>query len=108
MKLLLDQNLSPRLVNRLASVYLDMSHVALVGLDRASDAEVWEYARANDYIIETKDSDFNDISLLRGAPPQIIWLRLGDCTTDAVSCGGLVDERPPVYAHPRRFASFPG
>ena len=84
MKLLLDQNLSPRLVNRLASVYLDMSHVALVGLDRASDAEVWEYARANDYIIETKDSDFNDISLLRGAPPQIIWLRLGNCTTDAV------------------------
>ena len=84
MKLLLDQNLSPRLVNRLASVYLDMSHVALVGLDRASDAEVWEYARANDYIIVTKDSDFNDMSLLRGAPPQIIWLRLGNCTTDMV------------------------
>lgn len=84
MKLLLDQNLSPRLVNRLASVYLDISHVSLIGLDRASDIAVWEYAQANDYIIVTKDSDFNDLSVMRGSPPKVLWLRLGNCTTNTV------------------------
>ncbi|HEX5548075.1 MAG TPA: DUF5615 family PIN-like protein [Ktedonobacterales bacterium] len=84
MKLLLDQNLSPRLIGRLAGLYPGISHVSLVGLDRASDSAVWDYAKANDFAIVTKDSDFNDMSLLRGVPPKVIWLRLGNCTTDMV------------------------
>jgi predicted nuclease of predicted toxin-antitoxin system len=82
MKLLLDQNLSPRLIARLTSVYPGISHVSLVGLDRAPDSAVWDYARANGFAIVTKDSDFNDMSVLRGVPPKVIWLRLGNCTTD--------------------------
>ena len=81
MKLFFDHNLSPRLVQRLADCYPDASHVALVGLERASDMTVWTYAQSNDYIIVTKDSDFNDISVLRGFPPKVIWLQLGNCTT---------------------------
>ena len=84
MKLLLDQNLSPHLVNRLAGVYPGIGHVSLIGLDRASDIAVWEYARANDYLIVTKDSDFNDLSVMRGAPPKVLWLWLGNCTTNTV------------------------
>ena len=44
MKLLFDHDLSPRLVRRLADLYPNASHVALVGLDRATDLAVWTYA----------------------------------------------------------------
>jgi len=80
-KLLFDHNLSPRLVNRLADLYPDASHTSLAGLDRAADIVVWLYAQAHDYTIVTKDADFSDVSVLRGFPPRVIWLRLGNCTT---------------------------
>ena len=83
MKLLLDQNISPRLVERLIDIF-PTSHVSSLGLERASDEEVWVYSHENDYIIVTKDSDFNDLAVLRGFPPKVIWLRLGNCTTDQV------------------------
>jgi predicted nuclease of predicted toxin-antitoxin system len=53
-KLLLDQNLSPRLVNRLVDLYPDSSHVYLIGLDTAPDLIIWEYARDNEFIIVTR------------------------------------------------------
>lgn len=81
MRLLFDQNLSRRLVSRLADIYPESSHVALIGMDRASDEAVWEYARTKGYVIVTKDADFIDWSVLRGSPPKVIWLRLGNCTT---------------------------
>jgi predicted nuclease of predicted toxin-antitoxin system len=81
MKLFFDHNLSPRLVQRLVDLYPSASHIALVGLERASDTLVWTYAQTNDYVIVTKDSDFNDLSVLRGFPPKVIWLQLGNCTT---------------------------
>jgi len=55
MKLPFDHNLSPHLVRRLSDVYPDTGHVFLIGLDRASDMAVWNYAQTNDYIIVTKD-----------------------------------------------------
>jgi predicted nuclease of predicted toxin-antitoxin system len=81
MKLFFDHNLSPRLVARLADLYPNASHVVFVGLDRASDSTVWSYAQTNNYTIVTKDSDFSDMSVLRGFPPKVIWLQLGNCTT---------------------------
>jgi predicted nuclease of predicted toxin-antitoxin system len=84
MKLLLDHNVSPRLVARLVDLYPNASHVSLVGLDRASDQEVWNYAGAHDYVIVTKDSDFDDLSLVLGFPPKVIWLRIGNCTTQHI------------------------
>ena len=80
-KLLLDQNLSPRLVPRLSDLYPESTHVSVAGLGEAADGEVWAYARAGGFVIVTKDSDFNDMSVLRGFPPKVIWLRLGNCTT---------------------------
>ena len=77
MKLLFDHNLSSRLVQRLADIYADTSHVALVGLERASDADVWAYAATRGYTIVTKDSDFNDMSVIRGYPPKAFGCRLG-------------------------------
>jgi len=84
MKLLFDHNLSRKLVTRLADLFPDSNHVALIGLDRAEDLAIWSFARGNGYMIVTKDSDFNDVSILRGVPPKIIWLRIGNCTTTQI------------------------
>ncbi len=82
MKLLFfDAMLSARLVNYLANVFPGASPVELVGLDRATDREVWEYARNHDFIVVTKDEDFSEMALVLGAPPQVVWIRRGNCST---------------------------
>ena len=93
MKLLFDHNLSPRLVDLLSDLYPQSNHVATIGLDTASDHAVWTCAREHGFIIVTKDSDFNDLTVLRGYPPKILWLRMGNCTTRQV-------ERALRAAHP--------
>jgi predicted nuclease of predicted toxin-antitoxin system len=84
MKLLFDHNLSPRLVTRLADVFPNASHTAFRELGEAPDSVVWAFARSNDYTIVTKDSDFADLSILHGAPPKVIILRIGNCTTTQI------------------------
>ena len=84
MKLLFDQNLSPRLARRLVDLYPDSAHVSEFGLGQAQDVEVWDHARHEDFLIVSKDSDFNDLSLLRGFPPKVVWIRRGNCTTQEI------------------------
>lgn len=84
MKLLLDQNLSPRLVHRLAIEYPGSAHVSMLGLDQALDADVWTFARMHGFAIVTKDADFSEMSLLQGFPPKVIWLRVGNCSMQTV------------------------
>lgn len=84
MKLLFDQNLSPKLILRLADLFPGSDHVQSVGLDRANDDQVWEYARLNAFAVVTKDEDYNTLSVVRGCPPKVIWLQLGNCTTTQV------------------------
>ncbi len=84
MKLLFDQNLSYRLVTQLHQDYPGSIHVREVGLVAAPDAELWSFAATNGYTIVSKDSDFQQRALLRGHPPKIIWLRLGNCATAAI------------------------
>jgi predicted nuclease of predicted toxin-antitoxin system len=84
MKLLFDQNLSPKLVNRLADLFPSSSHVQSIGLDCADDDHVWEHSLLNGFTIVTKDEDYNNLSVVRGHPPKIIWLQLGNCTTAQV------------------------
>ena len=83
-KLLFDHNLAPGLVKRLGDIHRDSAHVTLLGLDAASDATVWEQARAEGYTIVTKDADYADLGMLRGIPPKVIWVRIGNCTTRQV------------------------
>ncbi len=80
MKLLLDQNLSHRLAGRLDDLFPQSTHVRLVQLDRASDDKLWEYAKSNGYCIVTQDADFAERSRLYGSPPNVVWLRCGNCT----------------------------
>jgi predicted nuclease of predicted toxin-antitoxin system len=81
LKLLFDENLSPLLTQRLGDLYPDSSHVELSGLLSADDRDVWDFAREQGFVIVTKDSDFSELSVLRGSPPKVIWLRIGNCTT---------------------------
>jgi len=81
MKLLFDQNLSPRLVARLADCYPGSAHVSEVGLDRALDVEVWEFARGHGYVLVSKDADFAEMSTLYGFPPKVVWIGRGNCST---------------------------
>lgn len=79
MKLLFDQNLSPRLPLDLADIYPDSVHVREIQMCEATDTQIWEYARVHDFAIVSKDSDFQSRSLLYGSPPKFIWLRVGNC-----------------------------
>ena len=85
MKLLFDQNLSHRLVEVLSQEFSGSVHVRTVGLEAASDQAVWEFARTGGYVILSKDSDFHQMSFLFGAPPKVVWIRKGNCSTDAIA-----------------------
>lgn len=95
-RLLLDENLSPRLVSRLAAAYPGSQHVRQVGLQASSDQAIWEYAKAESYVIVTKDDDFSRLSFLRGAPPKVIWLLVGNAGTEPVAT--LLDFSQPTVA----------
>jgi len=83
-RLLLDQNLSHRLVRSLSEVFPNSVHVRDVGLARADDDAVWAYALEHDLIIVPKDSDFRQRSFLHGAPPKVVWIRRGNCSTQEI------------------------
>ena len=81
MKLLFDQNLSHKLVRRLADLFPDSVHVREVGLKEAGDPVVWAYAQDHGLMVVSKDSDFHQRSFLYGYPPKVVWVRLGNCST---------------------------
>ncbi len=84
MKLLFDQNLSPELVETLADLHPGSEHVQGHGLGTAVDRDVWAYAKLHGFLVVSKDADFYERSARLGAPPKVIWIRLGNCTTAAV------------------------
>ena len=84
MKLLFDQNLSPRLAGYYKDYFSDSTHLSDIGLDAAEDLIIWNFARSNNYTIVTKDSDFNNIVSLFGFPSKVIWIRKGNCTTQQI------------------------
>jgi len=97
LKLLFDHNLSHKLPARLADVFPDSTQTRLLDFARAKDPEIWFYARTHDFMIVSKDNDFAELAVLRGAPPKVIWLRIGNCSSRAVeqllrSHAALIDE----------------
>lgn len=78
MKLLLDQNISFRIANKIQDIFPGSGQVSELGLENSKDSQIWKFARENGYAIVTFDSDFYDLGLLQGASPKVIWLRLGN------------------------------
>ena len=85
MKLLFDEQLSPRLAKQVQGAFPGSMHVHDLGLGSADDRVVFAHARAHAFVVVTKDSDFADLAFALGTPPQGIWLRLGNCSTAAIS-----------------------
>lgn len=85
MNLLLDQNISFRIVRKIRDKFPNAVQVREAGLEGCSDTEIWDFCKKNKYAIVTFDSDFFDFTVLRGHPPKVIWIRTGNRSTEALS-----------------------
>lgn len=92
MKLLLDENLSRRLVPVLEATFPGTQHVDDVGLHSAPDVAIWDFAGRESFALVSKDDDFRQLSLLRGAPPKVLVLAVGNGGNAAV-LSVLLDNR---------------
>ena len=78
MTLLFDENLSPRLIPRLAELFPSAIHVRDIGLKQSSDDDIWNYAKLHDGVIFTTDDDFRRRALTLGPPPKVILMERCD------------------------------
>jgi predicted nuclease of predicted toxin-antitoxin system len=85
LKLLVDENLPPRLAEDLTDLFPDSVHVRSVGLSSTADSSIWEYAKAHGFTFLTRDKDFANLSMTRGAPPKVILLKVGNCSTSRLA-----------------------
>lgn len=85
MKLLLDENLSHRLVVRLAEAFPGTASVDQIGLRGQPDTAIWDYAADQGFVIVSKDDDFRQLSFFRGYPPKVVWLVVGNAGTDPIA-----------------------
>lgn len=83
-RLLLDQNLSFKICKGIKDIFSETKHVSDLKLESCSDIDIWNYSKSNNYCIVTFDSDFIDLSVLDGFPPKIIWLLVGNSSTDTI------------------------
>jgi len=83
-KLLFDQNLSHWLCRAVADVFPGARHVRDIGFREARDTTIWDYAAQYGFAIVTKDADFRQRSFLEGLPPKVIWVRLGNCSSQDI------------------------
>ncbi|MCL4849636.1 MAG: DUF5615 family PIN-like protein [Acidobacteria bacterium] len=84
MRFLVDENLSPRLVGVLSESFPGTVHVETLHLRGVDDARLWATAREGGFVILTKDDDFNARSVLYGAPPKVVHLRVGNAETATI------------------------
>jgi len=75
MKLLLDENLSRRIVPFLQHAFPGSTQVALLGLQSATDQDIWNRAKSDGYVVVTRDADFQELALVWGSPPKVVRLR---------------------------------
>ena len=94
MKLLLDENLSRRLVTALQEHFPGSSQLALLGLERASDPQLCDYAARYGFVICSKDDDFRRLVAARGYRPRLIHVALGNASNDAVLAALLAAADP--------------
>lgn len=82
--LLFDQNISYKIAKKVEDVFPGAKHLSDIRLEGSKDIDIWEFAKNNNFCIVTFDFDFIDISTLKGSPPKIILLRLGNSTTEKI------------------------
>ena len=85
MKLLLDENVSDRIVDRIADRFPGSAHIKSLGLKEADDRVIWDWAKQHGFAIASKDTDFYQRAIVLGHPPKFIWLRVGNCPTSLIT-----------------------
>jgi predicted nuclease of predicted toxin-antitoxin system len=85
MRLLFAEQLSDALPAVLADVFPGSLHVRTLAGIGVPDERVWQLAIEHACLLVSKDEDFHRLSVLRGAPPKVVWLRLGNCRTEAAA-----------------------
>lgn len=76
--LLLDENLSPKLVARINKIYPGSLHVLHAKLDNSPDIEIWRYAKKQQMTIVSKDKDFLHYANQHGCPPKLVYINTGN------------------------------
>ena len=70
-KLLLDENLSDRIVPQILDLYPDSTHVKSHKLVHADDTLIWSFAQQNGFTIVSKDADFTSAAWSSGIRPSL-------------------------------------
>ena len=96
-ELLIDENLSARLAVRLGSIFVGSAHVDHLDLRGQPDEAIWAYARSHGFSIVSKDADFADMSFVRGSPPKVVLLRVGNAGTQQIEA--LLRRSAPMLEH---------
>jgi predicted nuclease of predicted toxin-antitoxin system len=65
-------------------VYPASAHVGDLGLLGTPDRTIWQHAKDGGFVLVSKDEDFHRLSIFHGPPPKVIWIRLGNCSTEDI------------------------
>ncbi len=84
MKLLFDENISWRIVKKVQDVFPLSEHVTNIQPKLIDDLSIFYHARNENFLIVTCDEDFRELQSINGFPPKIIWLRMGNTSTQRV------------------------
>jgi predicted nuclease of predicted toxin-antitoxin system len=83
-KILFDENLSPKLVQLLADLFPGSESVLDVGLAATPDSEILKHAVRGGFCVATKDRGYRRMALAPESP-KIIWIRAGNCGTRQIA-----------------------
>lgn len=95
MRLLFDQNISFRIISKVKETFPEAKQVKQLGIENYSDIEIWNFAKKNEYTIVTFDSYFFDVANIKGHPPKIIWLRIGNTNTSIIA--DLINKKNTIF-----------
>jgi len=96
MKILLDANISWKLIKTLKPVFGECTHVDLAGLRiPAKDKHIWDFALTNGYIIITKDEDFLSLLESKGFPPKVVLIKTGNNSSKLLA-DLLIESKPKI------------
>ena len=56
-----------------------------INMRGATDEAIWSFARDHGFTLVSKDDDFRSLALVRGAPPKVVWLQIGNAPTSKVA-----------------------
>lgn len=104
MRFLVDNQLPAALARWLTERGLDASHVRDLGLDEASDEQIWEYAITHALVLISKDEDSLHLAARPGPVAPLVWVRLGNCRKEVLlaTFGALLVELLTALTEGRR------